>query len=57
MSYNDALAFCLYQVEIINDPDPDGPWTDPISGEVDYEAMEEDLGVNTGIDDDDFEEY
>jgi len=27
---------------------PDTPWEDPISGEVDYEAMEEDLGVDTG---------
>jgi hypothetical protein len=26
---------------------PDLPWTDPISGEVDFEAMEEDLGVST----------
>lgn len=25
--------------------DPDLPWTDPISGEVDYDAMSEDLGV------------
>jgi len=28
--------------------DPDTPWTDPISGEVDYETMAEDLGVETG---------
>jgi len=27
---------------------PDLPWTDPISGEVDYEAMAEDLDVDTG---------
>jgi len=27
---------------------PDTPWEDPISGEVDYEAMAEDLGVDTG---------
>jgi len=25
--------------------EPDLPWTDPISGEVDYHAMGEDLGV------------
>jgi len=25
--------------------DPDLPWTDPISGEVDYQTMSEDLGV------------
>lgn len=38
---------------------PDLPWTDPISGEVDYEEMAEDLGVDSGIDDDEFgdEEY
>jgi len=28
--------------------EPDAPWKDPISGEVDYEAMAEDLGVDTG---------
>lgn len=28
------------------DADPAEPWTDPISGEVDYAAMEEDLGVS-----------
>jgi len=27
---------------------PDTPWEDPISGEVDYEAMAEDLGMGTG---------
>jgi len=27
---------------------PDTPWEDPISGEVDYEAMAEDLDVDTG---------
>lgn len=29
--------------------DPEAPWKDPISGEVDYEAMEEDLGLDTGM--------
>ena len=28
--------------------EPDLPWTDPISGEVDYEGMAEDLGVASG---------
>jgi hypothetical protein len=28
------------------DGQPDAPWTDPISGEVDFEAMAEDLGVD-----------
>lgn len=27
---------------------PETPWEDPISGEVDYEAMAEDLDVDTG---------
>jgi hypothetical protein len=30
---------------------PDLPWTDPISGEVDFEGMEEDLGVSDGSED------
>jgi len=30
------------------DEEPDLPWQDPISGEVDYEAMKEDLGVIDG---------
>ncbi len=32
--------------------DPALPWTDPISGEIDFKGMEEDLGVAT---DDDFD--
>ncbi len=31
--------------------DPALPWTDPISGEVDFEGMEQDLGVSTGAED------
>jgi hypothetical protein len=31
---------------------PDLPWTDPISGEVDYDEMSEDLGVSNGLDSD-----
>jgi hypothetical protein len=31
-----------------SDSQPDLPWEDPISGEVDYEAMAEDLGVSFG---------
>jgi hypothetical protein len=41
----------------ICEAEPDTPcWTDPISGEVDYEAMQEDLSVSTGEEweDDDF---
>ena len=30
------------------DAEPDLPWTDPISGEVDFESMTEDLGVDDG---------
>lgn len=30
--------------------DPALPWTDPVSGEVDYEEMQEDLGVSSGED-------
>lgn len=29
---------------------PDLPWEDPISGEVDYDEMAEDLGVDEGED-------
>lgn len=32
--------------------EPELPWTDAISGEVDYEAMEEDLGIDYGSVDD-----
>jgi len=43
---------CCYEPEYdYEDPeDPLEPWTDPISGEVDYEQMEGDLGIDTGID-------
>ncbi len=30
------------------DEQPDIPWTDPISGQVDYREMAEDLGVDDG---------
>lgn len=33
------------------DVDPALPWTDSISGETDYGAMQEDLGVDTGEED------
>lgn len=37
--------------------EPDLPWTDPISGEVDFDEMAGDLGVYDGTDDwDDLEE-
>jgi len=32
------------------DARPDLPWTDPISGEVDFETMSDDLGVATESD-------
>ena len=35
-----------------NEEEPDLPWTDPISGEVDYEDMAEDLGVSFGDEED-----
>lgn len=54
MSFNDALAYCLYQVE--STLDPDLPWTDQISGEVDYEVMAEDLGVSDGTDGEGYDE-
>lgn len=42
----------------MTDSDVDLPWTDPISGEVDYEAMQEDLGVGPADDgDDEFDDY
>jgi len=37
------------------DEHPDLPWEDPISGEVDWEGMTEDLGVDTGYDE--YDEY
>lgn len=36
---------------VLVEEEPDLPWTDPISGRVDYEAMEGDLGVVTGVED------
>ena len=33
----------------MDDIDPSLPWTDPISGEVDFESMQEDLGASDGI--------
>jgi len=36
---------------------PDTPWKDPISGEIDYEAMAEDLGVATGEEEEEEEYY
>ncbi len=32
----------------LTENDPTLPWTDPISGETDYQEMESDLGVSTG---------
>jgi hypothetical protein len=33
------------------DDDPEAPWRDEISGEVDYEAMKDDLGIDDGTED------
>lgn len=35
-----------YEKEV--DVRPETPWEDPISGEIDYEGMAEDLGVSDG---------
>ena len=35
---------CGYEEQEEFDIDPAEPWTDPISGEVDFDAMAEDLG-------------
>lgn len=34
--------------ERVTKEDPAAPWTDPISGEVNFEMMEQDLGISTG---------
>jgi hypothetical protein len=39
------------------DKEPELPWTDPISGETDWEAMKDDLGVTDGTEEDEYEEY
>jgi len=39
--------------DYFSDVQPDLPWTDPISGEVDFEGMANDLGVNDGSQQDD----
>ncbi len=43
--------------DYITDVQPDLPWTDPISGEVDFEGMANDLGVDSGEDFEDGEGY
>ena len=35
----------------VDQEDPALPWTDPISGELDFEEMEQDLSVSTGDED------
>jgi len=44
-----------YDNAVVNDPEL--PWTDPISGEVDYEQMAQDLGVDIGEEEGDEEDY
>ena len=42
--------FSLDREKCENESNPCAPWTDPISGEVDFEEMANDLGFDDGCD-------
>lgn len=44
-------TICDNCYKVMLDEEPELPWTDPISGRVDYEEMEADLGIDSGRDD------